>query len=107
MDIYRLKNENLLSQAPLDDFFTCIYTKEDAKHLKPDPEIYLTVMQDFGVTPQECLVFEDSLIGVQAAKASGIETAAIYDSYSEEDAEEIRKLADWYFASWQEVMDNL
>lgn len=107
MDIYRLKNENLLRKAPLDNFFTRIYTKEDAKHLKPDPEIYLTVMKDFQVTPEECFVFEDSLIGMQAAKAAGIETAAIYDSYSEEDAEEIGKLADWYFASWNEVVDKL
>lgn len=107
MDIYRRKNENLLSQAPLDDFFTRIYTKEDAKHLKPDPEIYLTVMKDFKALPEDCFVFEDSLIGVEAAKSAGIETAAIYDSYAEGDREEIRKLADRYFASWQEVMEAL
>lgn len=105
MDIYRTKNENLLAEAPLDDFFARIYTKEDAKHLKPDPEIYRTVMQDFGVTAEDCFVFEDSLIGVQAAKGAGIETAAMYDSYAEADTEEIQKLADHRFADWREVAD--
>lgn len=107
MDIYRLKNENLLSAAPLDDFFQRIYTKEDAKHWKPDPEIYHTVMQDFGVVPKDCFVFEDSLIGVQAAKGAGIETAAIYDRYSEADTEEIQALADHYFSDWVEVLRHI
>ncbi len=103
MDIYRTKNTNLLAKAPLDDFFTAIYTKEDAKHIKPDPEIYLTVMKDFGKKPEECLVFEDSLIGVQAAKAAGIETVAVYDRYSERDQEDIKKLADHWIANFGEL----
>ena len=103
MDIYRTKNTNLLSKAPLDDFFTAIYTKEDAKHIKPDPEIYLTVMKDFGKKPEDCLVFEDSLIGVQAAKAAGIETVAVYDRYSERDQKEIKKLADHWITNFGEL----
>lgn len=103
MDIYRTKNTNLLSKAPLDDFFTAIYTKEDAKHIKPDPEIYFTVMKDFGKKPEECLVFEDSLIGVQAAKAAGIETVAVYDKYSDADQEEIKKLADHWIEKFGDL----
>lgn len=103
MDIYRTKNTNLLAKAPLDDFFNAIYTKEDAKHIKPDPEIYLTVMKDFGKKPEDCLVVEDSLIGVTAAKAAGIETVAVYDQYSKSDQKAIKKLADHWIENFGEL----
>ncbi len=103
IDIYRTKNRNIMSKAPLDAYFTKIYAKEDIHHMKPDPEIYLTVLKDFGKRPEECLALEDSLIGVQAAKAAGIETVAVYDKYSESDQEEIKKLADHFVESMEEV----
>ena len=52
-------------------------------------------------------MFEDSLIGVEASKAAGIETAVIYDRYSDDDREYINKLADYNFNSWDEVLNLL
>lgn len=41
---------------------------------KPSPDIYLLTMARLGVKPEDCIIFEDSLTGVKAARAAGVET---------------------------------
>jgi len=107
MKIYRTRNRNILSKAPLDEYFSVIYSKDDATKSKPDPEIFLRIMADFSLKPEECLIFEDSLVGAEAAKASGAELAVIYDKYSDPDREAINRLADYNFASFAEAITKL
>lgn len=52
-------------------WFDLILTSEDVEKSKPDPEGYLRAMAQFGVTPAETMIFEDSGPGLAAAKASG------------------------------------
>ena len=52
-------------------------TKEDVRRTKPDPELYLSAAQGLEVRPDLCMVFEDSLNGVKAAKASGAYCVAV------------------------------
>lgn len=49
-------------------------------HGKPAPDIYLEAARRLGVPPEDCLVFEDSLMGVQAGRAAGCQVVAIPDS---------------------------
>jgi beta-phosphoglucomutase-like phosphatase (HAD superfamily) len=49
------------------------------KHGKPAPDIYLEAAHRLGVDPSECLVFEDAMSGVQAAKAAGCRVVAVPD----------------------------
>lgn len=42
------------------------------KNGKPDPEIFITAAREIGVKPEECIVFEDAILGVEAAKAAGM-----------------------------------
>lgn len=93
MDIYRTKNVNLCEKAKLDEYFDCIYTREDVTEIKPNPEIYHRIMKELQVGPEQCLVFEDSLVGIEAARKVGIETVAIYDKYSDKEREEINFLS--------------
>jgi beta-phosphoglucomutase-like phosphatase (HAD superfamily) len=44
---------------------------------KPDPTLFLHVAAKLGVKPEECIVFEDSIYGFQAAKAAGMKCVAI------------------------------
>lgn len=104
MDIYRTKNINMLRKARIDNFFNPVYTREDAREIKPNPEILIRVMNELGVRPEECLMFEDSLIGVEAAKRAGIECVAVYDKYSDNDRYEIEKLADFSIYEYAEVI---
>ena len=59
------------------------------------------------VNPEECLIFEDSLIGVQAANASGIDVAVIYDKYSDGNRKEINKLSKYSFNNYMDVINNI
>lgn len=95
IDIYRTKNKSFAEKAPIDGIFDRVYTCEDVKNIKPDPEIYRRALADIHLPRSACLAFEDSLSGVQAAKAAGIDTAVIYDKYSDPDRAEINALADW------------
>lgn len=97
IEIYRTKNRHLLEKAPFDEMFEVVYSRNDAERIKPDPAIHIRLMREFNVTPQECLIFEDSLVGAQAAHAAGIECAVIYDQYSDDDRDELNRLADYRF----------
>lgn len=67
----RLNLENILNYFGLSDFFDYIITGADIKEGKPHPECYTKVMEYFNVAPLETLIFEDSKVGIEAAKASG------------------------------------
>lgn len=67
----RLNLVNALTYLRLTNIFDCIWTGEDVKYSKPDPEIYLKAMNYMKVQPCQTLIFEDSEIGCEAAEASG------------------------------------
>ena len=62
---------NALNYLQLAEMFDLIIAGEQVKEGKPNPEIYLTSMQQLGVSPQDTLIFEDSEVGLLAAEASG------------------------------------
>ena len=107
VETYRTRNRNMMRKANMDEFFALIYTREDAKEIKPNPEIYLRVMEELNVSAEECLVFEDSLIGIEAAKRAGMESVAVYDCYSDGEREQINALADYRIQSYTELMQSL
>ena len=107
MDIYRTENRNLMEKAPIDRIFDAVYTREDAREIKPHPEIYLRVLDDFHIPAEDCLVFEDSLIGIEAAKAAGLDTVAVYDRYSNADRAAIVRLADFQIADYRDALQRL
>lgn len=104
MEIYRKLNKNIRAKAPLDEYFSLIYTREDVSEIKPNPEVYLKAMQTLQAKPQECIVFEDSLIGIEAAKAAGLAVVAVYDKYSAADTEKIKKSADFFINDYAELL---
>ncbi len=62
---------NVLKHFKLDDLFDCCFFAEDVANPKPDPEGFLNCMEKVGVSAQESLIFEDSPVGLEAAKRSG------------------------------------
>jgi HAD superfamily hydrolase (TIGR01509 family) len=68
-----------LDRHRLTTFFEVIVTGDEVSHGKPDPEIYLFAAQKLNVATTECLVIEDSLSGVAAARAAKMRVAAIPD----------------------------
>jgi len=60
----------------LDRFDTLVCAGEYQKS-KPDPEAFLMAASRLGVAPQSCLVFEDTLMGIQAATAAGMASVRV------------------------------
>ncbi|HEY2567761.1 MAG TPA: HAD family phosphatase [Candidatus Udaeobacter sp.] len=68
-----------LDRHQLTGFFEVIITGEEVEHGKPAPDIYICAAQHLGISADECLVVEDALPGVAAAKAAKMRVAAIPD----------------------------
>lgn len=58
-----------LQEIGLLESFDAIVTIEDVRERKPNPEMFLLTAERLGVQPHKCLIFEDSDIGLQAARA--------------------------------------
>jgi beta-phosphoglucomutase len=61
----------ILAHHGLTDLFDTVVTGNDVSRHKPDPEAYILAAARLQVTPNECLVFEDSDVGMAAAAAFG------------------------------------
>lgn len=62
---------NKLKILGIESFFTVIINADDVKAHKPHPEPYLTAISRLGANAANCIVFEDSLAGVQSGVAAG------------------------------------
>ena len=107
LNVYLTRNRNIIDKAPLDSIFDIILTREDASEMKPSPEIFNKVIEKFGASADECLIFEDSLIGVEAANAARIDAIAIYDENSENDKQEIARRSIAYLDGYKELLERL
>jgi beta-phosphoglucomutase len=67
----RREIEPVVRAAGLDAAVTLVVCQDDVARGKPDPECYVTAAQRLGVEPGDLLVFEDTDVGVAAAKAAG------------------------------------
>lgn len=80
-----LKMDNVYRCHPgFREMFDMILTSEDFSESKPSPYCYLKAMRLFGVGPEDCVVFEDSLAGLQSARASGAFVTALTTTNPEE-----------------------
>jgi beta-phosphoglucomutase len=68
------------------------------KH-KPDPEVYLKSAANLEVSPEACLVFEDSFSGVSAAKNAGMKVVGVLSSHTKEEL----PVCDFYIQNFREV----
>nr|WP_300820028.1 HAD family phosphatase [uncultured Acetatifactor sp.] len=62
---------DILEKFEIKELFDLILTHEDITKCKPNPEGYIKAMEYFGAKPNECIVFEDSDVGVKAAEQCG------------------------------------
>ena len=68
---------NLLETNSLTKYFETILTAESISHSKPNPEIFLKTAQKLKTSPEQCVVLEDSIFGVKAAKSGGMGCIAV------------------------------
>jgi beta-phosphoglucomutase len=99
----RLDLDRLLVELGLRKFFTTVVTADDVRHGKPDPEVYLKAAAGIGVEPPACVVFEDSTVGVQAARLAGMRVIGVTTAHTEDElraAGAERAIADFEGLTW-------
>lgn len=69
-------------QTGMMPFFNLIITREDYKNAKPKPDPYLLALEWSGLKPNECLVIEDTLRGLESSKAAKIPCVIIRNDYT-------------------------
>lgn len=73
----------IMAWENLGDFFPVRVTEVDVQRGKPDPQCYLLVAERLGVEPEDCLVFEDAVAGVEAAWRAGMACWGVLTLHSE------------------------
>ena len=66
-----------LARLGILDRFACIRCRDDVAHAKPEPDLYLSVLDCLGVLPTEAIAIEDSPNGITAARRAGLRCVAI------------------------------
>lgn len=72
--------QTVLSKAKMQDYFSVVIGGDEVDHGKPEPDIFLAAAEQMGLAPAECVVIEDSVFGVQAAKAGGFHCVGLAES---------------------------
>ena len=93
------------STGLLSDRFNCIVAGDEVDNGKPAPDIFLRTAEMLGVDPDQCLVLEDSEMGIRGACAAGMKVIMIPDLIQPSD--ELRKLAHGVFDSLQSFLELL
>ncbi|ARV62332.1 HAD family hydrolase [Nostocales cyanobacterium HT-58-2] len=84
----RKEIELVLERAKLAEYFKVVVAGDDITASKPEPDGYLLAVErlnqeyaDLNLQPQECLVIEDTLAGIQAAKKAGMQVVGVANTY--------------------------
>lgn len=78
-------NENIdfvMNGLQLWDYFDAVVGADDVARGKPHPDLFLLAAERLGVPPAHCLVFEDALTGIEAARRAGMAVIAVTTSHN-------------------------
>ncbi|MFA5471760.1 MAG: beta-phosphoglucomutase [Acholeplasmataceae bacterium] len=79
--------KNILNHIKLSDMFDVIADGHDIKHSKPAPDVFLIAAKRLGVDPKDCIVVEDAVAGIEAAKRADMIAVAVSDAKKSDHAD--------------------
>ena len=89
----------ILDKVALSDYFQAIIDGNKVTNAKPDPEVFLKAAYEIGVSSKDCIVFEDSIAGIQAANTAGMISVGIGDK-------KVLSEADYVFKDFTEMSND-
>lgn len=101
---YMTSNRKMFDKVNFENTFSLILGRDTVQKMKPHPQIHHLIMETLNVTSEECLIIEDSLIGLEAAENAGVEAVIMYDKYSDDDRFELNRRALASFKTYQELL---
>lgn len=85
----RVKMDRALAQLGLVNFFDTEVTADRITQGKPNPMCFLLAAKDLNTPPEDCIVFEDSLNGINAARGAGMKVIGLTTSLSHDDIKDL------------------
>ena len=82
------------------NLFDAICTSEEVGVGKSSPDVFLLTANKLGTAPEDCIVYDDSLIAIQTAKSIGMATCGVYDEHNKNEWEEIKRIADFFITNF-------
>ena len=95
-----------LKERGISHLFDAIATTSECGAGKPSPLVFGLAAEKIGVSPCDCIAFEDLPAGLVSAKNAGMFTVAVDDSFSKKKEQEKRRLSDLFIESFSELMDQ-
>ncbi len=77
--------DTILKKLCIDEYMDYICGAEDVELVKPAPDVFVHIAEYLGVEPAECIVIEDSPVGIEAAKNAGMKCIAVSHNESVND----------------------
>lgn len=93
-----LKKTNIYS------YFDSITTTAEVKKGKSNPDVYLLAAKKLGISPNNCLVFEDILEAVNGSKLANMKVIAVYDKAAQYQRESLIQAADKYIIDFYDLL---
>jgi beta-phosphoglucomutase family hydrolase len=75
----------MFENIPIKHYFKIIVNSSHINNGKPHPEIYLKAASLLDISPKNCLVFEDAVVGINSAKAAGMKVIAVATTQTKEE----------------------
>lgn len=88
------KMKMVMTKLGFINYFDVIVTGEEVTNSKPAPDIFLDTAKRLSLAPEDCIVFEDAVNGVKAAKAAGMKCVAITTTHAAEDLKDADLIID-------------
>ena len=92
------------SRLGIIDYIDAYAFSHEVGGTKQTPAVYELAAERIGVSPKECVVYEDSLIGIKSAKRGGFKTCGVYDSTNADILDVLKQSADHYITGWSELL---
>lgn len=96
--------EKLFTRLNIHDYMSVILTSDEVKNGKPAPDIYLEAAKRLEVSPKHCIVFEDTVAGIEAGLNAKMRVCAVYDDSSIVDDIKKHEMSDFYISTYEDII---
>ena len=88
----------------LEPYFEKIFFAQELGVDKKSPEIFKRIARELGVSPKECVLFDDSLSACKAAKAAGMTVVGVQDEFFRDSRPDMREICDRFISGFGELL---
>lgn len=98
--------EKVLAFHHLTDLFQCVTTVAEVGIGKHDPKVFVETAKKMNLTPEDCVVFEDSLKAILSANRAHFKTVGIYEETNPTEQDAIQKEATLFIHNFKELLNR-